>query len=143
VLLAVLISTITVTVIKSLTHMDCPWDLVRYGGGKPFIGLFQARPVGMGKATACFPAGHASGGYAWLSLYFFLCSRLPLALGRACVRARARAVVRHFPTTAWRAFRFARHRHADVLLVRGTIRALVDAARPGLVARNASLPAAT
>ena len=49
VLLAVLISTITVTVIKSLTHMDCPWDLVRYGGGKPFIGLFQARPAGMGK----------------------------------------------------------------------------------------------
>ncbi|HAI94781.1 MAG TPA: hypothetical protein DCM36_08800 [Xanthomonadaceae bacterium] len=77
VLLAVAISTITVTVIKSLTHMDCPWDLVRYGGGKPFIGLFEARPAGMGKATACFPAGHASGGYAWLSLYFFLCSIKP------------------------------------------------------------------
>ena len=72
VLLAVAISTIVVTMIKSLTHMDCPWDLLRYGGDRAFVGLFEPRPPGMAEATACFPAGHASGGYAWLALYFFL-----------------------------------------------------------------------
>lgn len=47
-----------------------PWDLLRYGGRQPFIGLFTLRPEGM-PAQACFPAGHASAGYAWLCLYFF------------------------------------------------------------------------
>jgi len=50
--------------------MDCPWDLLRYGGHQPYIGLFSHRPADM-PMTACFPAGHASAGYAWLSLYFF------------------------------------------------------------------------
>lgn len=56
---------------KSWSNMDCPWDLVRYGGGRPYVGLFGMRPVGLSRGV-CFPAGHASSGYAWLSLYFFL-----------------------------------------------------------------------
>lgn len=70
VLLAVAISTITVTVIKSLTHMDCPWDLAGLGGQRPFIDLFETRPATLGPA-ACFPAAHAAGGFAWVALYFF------------------------------------------------------------------------
>lgn len=56
---------------KSWSNMDCPWDLARYGGERPFVGLLEVRPPGMPRAR-CFPAGHASGGYIWLSLYFFL-----------------------------------------------------------------------
>lgn len=67
--LAVGLSTGMVSLLKSLTAMDCPWDLLRYGGTREFVGLFQSRPAGMAKAL-CFPAGHASAGYAWVSLYF-------------------------------------------------------------------------
>ena len=68
--LAVGLSTGVVALLKTWTQMDCPWDLQRYGGLHPFIGLFQARPVVFGH-TACFPAGHASAGYGWIALYFF------------------------------------------------------------------------
>ncbi len=70
-LLAVAVSTGVVALLKSWTQMDCPWDLERYGGLRPFIGLLQARPLTLGHA-ACFPAGHASAGYAWVALYFFM-----------------------------------------------------------------------
>jgi membrane-associated PAP2 superfamily phosphatase len=68
--LAVALGTGAVSLLKSLTHMDCPWDLLRYGGQRPFVGLLQARPAAL-PAAACFPAGQASAGYAWVSLYFF------------------------------------------------------------------------
>ncbi len=69
--LATLAGTLLVAWIKSWSNMDCPWDLLRYGGERPFVGLFDTRPLGLGRAR-CFPAAHASAGYAWLSLYFFL-----------------------------------------------------------------------
>jgi len=65
-----LVSIALVAWIKSWSNMDCPWDLMRYGGDRPYVGLFALRPIGLERG-ACFPAGHASGGYAWLSLYFF------------------------------------------------------------------------
>lgn len=60
-----------VSLLKGVTAMDCPWDLSRYGGRLPMIGLLTARPPEL-PVAACFPAGHASGGYAWLASYFFL-----------------------------------------------------------------------
>jgi membrane-associated PAP2 superfamily phosphatase len=69
-LLSVLLSTSIVALLKSATQMDCPWDLLGYGGQRPFIDLFATRPAGL-PAAACFPAGHASAGYAWVALYFF------------------------------------------------------------------------
>ncbi len=68
--LAVALGTGMVSLLKSLTHMDCPWDLTRYGGLRDYVGLFAARPAEMPPGM-CFPAGHASAGYAWVSLYFF------------------------------------------------------------------------
>ncbi|OLO08440.1 hypothetical protein BTW08_06805 [Salinicola sp. MH3R3-1] len=73
---AVTASTVTVSLIKNAISMDCPWDLTRYGGDLPYIGLFEARPSGM-PDTACFPAGHASAGYAWVALYFCLALMAP------------------------------------------------------------------
>lgn len=66
--LAVALSTAAVSLLKGLTHMDCPWDLAGYGGGRAFFGLFESRH-GL-PASGCFPAGHASAGYAWVALYF-------------------------------------------------------------------------
>ena len=75
-LLSTLLATTLVAILKRGTHMDCPWDLLRYGGEKAYYGLFSRRPVGMGSA-GCFPAGHASAGYAWVALYFFFLATRP------------------------------------------------------------------
>jgi membrane-associated PAP2 superfamily phosphatase len=68
--LSVLLATSAVAWFKSWSNMDCPWDLLRYGGLRPYVELLQLRPVGLSRG-ACFPAGHASAGYAWMALYFF------------------------------------------------------------------------
>lgn len=65
---SIALSTSLVSLLKSWTAMDCPWDLSRYGGTHPMIGLFESRN-GIA-ASGCFPAGHASAGYAWVALYF-------------------------------------------------------------------------
>lgn len=70
-LLSVALSTGIIALLKSWTHMDCPWDLQRYGGLRPFIGLFEQRPVLLGHA-ACFPGGHSGSAYAWIAAYFFM-----------------------------------------------------------------------
>lgn len=69
-LLSTLIAIVLASGLKSLTNMDCPWDLSRYGGDRAFFGLFDARPAAIARGV-CFPAGHASAGYAWVALYFF------------------------------------------------------------------------
>lgn len=57
---SVLVSVTLVSALKQATAVHCPWDLVRYGG-TAFAG---------DGGGACFPAGHASVGYAWLALAF-------------------------------------------------------------------------
>ena len=73
--LAISISTIMINIGKRITHVDCPWDLIRYGGAKPYIRLLQpAKNLNYGQ---CFPAGHASVGYAFFALYFFFLHTKP------------------------------------------------------------------
>lgn len=79
-LMATAVSTAVVGTLKLWTNMDCPWDLVRYGGTRPFVDLFSARPALLPPAK-CFPAGHASAGYAWVALYFFLLATRPALRG--------------------------------------------------------------
>lgn len=68
VFLATASSVILVSLLKGLTHLACPWDFSRYGGDLPWVSRWQHwLPQGN---IRCFPAGHASAGYAWLSLYF-------------------------------------------------------------------------
>lgn len=69
-------ATALVAWIKSWSNMDCPWDLARYGGDRVFVGLFGLRPIGLPRGV-CFPAGHASAGYAWMALYFFFLGTRP------------------------------------------------------------------
>jgi membrane-associated PAP2 superfamily phosphatase len=66
---SIVLSTTLVSRLKAWTQVDCPWDLLRYGGDRPLRGLFEASHASEG--AACFPAGHASAGYAWVGLYFF------------------------------------------------------------------------
>ncbi len=74
--LSILIATLLVSWVKSWSNMDCPWDIIGLGGTRPYLGLFESRPSGL-PHNKCFPAGHASGGYAWMSLYFFFSMARP------------------------------------------------------------------
>jgi membrane-associated PAP2 superfamily phosphatase len=63
---------ISVAVLKEITWMNCPYDLKDFGGKEVYHTLFH-RPqslVKIGDVGRCFPAGHASGGFALLGLYF-------------------------------------------------------------------------
>ncbi len=53
------------TGLKHLSILHCPWDIQRYGGTLPYIGLFDIAPPNI-KAGHCFPAGHAATGL-WLA----------------------------------------------------------------------------
>ena len=67
--LATLLGSGSVSLLKSATAVDCPWDLARYGGTRLPLDLLAPHPPGVPRG-ACFPAGHASAGYAWVALYF-------------------------------------------------------------------------
>ncbi len=54
--------------LKQVTNIYCPSQLQAYGGG--VTANDSGGVQGVGKRGKCFPAGHASGGFALLSLYF-------------------------------------------------------------------------
>jgi membrane-associated PAP2 superfamily phosphatase len=74
VFLAIGLGTLTVAVLKELTNVDCPWDLASFGGTRPYVHLFADRPDDLPRA-ACFPAAHASSGFALMAYYFALRER--------------------------------------------------------------------
>lgn len=61
---------IIIALLKSHTHIYCPWHLTLFGGDKPYVRLFDyatsSLPIGH-----CFPAAHAGAGFTFISLYFF------------------------------------------------------------------------
>ncbi|GFE81133.1 PAP2 family phosphoesterase [Steroidobacter agaridevorans] len=75
---SIVLSVGLVGLLKSLTNVDCPRDLTEFGGAFPFIHLFEHRPAALRHAR-CFPAAHASSGYALLALYFVLRERSRIA----------------------------------------------------------------
>ena len=60
-----------VGVLKHMTRIYTPWELKIFSGTMPHIRIFDSVPPGL-PAGEAFPAGHASGGYAFLALYFVL-----------------------------------------------------------------------
>lgn len=57
---------------KAVTNVPCPSDLMRYEGDYPYVTLFSPYPESFvqERNIRCYPAGHASGGFALLSLFF-------------------------------------------------------------------------
>ena len=68
---SVLASVLLVRIGKSFTHMTCPWDVIEFGGRMLHSSLFARLPEGA-EFGQCFPGGHASGGFAWVALYYVL-----------------------------------------------------------------------
>jgi membrane-associated PAP2 superfamily phosphatase len=60
---------------KNITNVQCPVDLNKFGGTVPYVKHFEPYPSNPNSPDhqwpkgKCWPAGHASGGFALLSLY--------------------------------------------------------------------------
>lgn len=55
--------------LKPTLAISCPWEFDRYGGELPYTSVIEQ--LALRNGDGCFPAGHASAGYAWVSAYFF------------------------------------------------------------------------
>ncbi|MCZ2721012.1 phosphatase PAP2 family protein [Marinomonas sp. 15G1-11] len=72
VLLSLIFIPMSVGIAKDISNVACPYKLTAYGGRIPYVGVFESYPDGLKPAQTqrCFPAAHASGGFALLSLFF-------------------------------------------------------------------------
>lgn len=59
---------IVVGKLKSTSGVFCPSELVRYGGAAPHLRPYSTEICELPERGHCWPAGHASGGFALLSL---------------------------------------------------------------------------
>ncbi len=68
---SVVVCVLAVNVAKHLSHTSCPWDMSWAGGAAQYVSHWQfgSRDGGNGH---CFPAGHASVGFAFLAVWFAL-----------------------------------------------------------------------
>jgi membrane-associated PAP2 superfamily phosphatase len=67
---SILVGTFCVSLLKYTLDVDCPKDLIQYGGSKPYFSLFHYDQSLLPSAH-CFPSGHASTAFTWISLYFY------------------------------------------------------------------------
>ncbi len=80
-LVIVLLSSIFVPAVvgsfKATTNIPCPKNLALYGGEYPHTCVWEKYPTTFcnKKRIKCWPAGHASGGFALLSLYYLFRTR--------------------------------------------------------------------
>ncbi len=87
VLLSTLAIPLTVNGLKAITNVPCPKQIERYGGNYPYVTVLSSYPKNFQQQepARCYPAGHASGGFALLSLFFLFktkwAKRAGLAIG--------------------------------------------------------------
>lgn len=74
--LSVMAGVLVVTLVKQGSHTSCPWDVDQFGGVARYVSHW-AWGVSDGGPGHCFPAGHASAGFAFLAGYFVLARRVP------------------------------------------------------------------
>lgn len=60
-----------ISYLKGATHIYIPWELIHFGGDKPYIRIFDPVPPGA-EVGLGFPGGHSSAGFAYISTYFAL-----------------------------------------------------------------------
>ena len=68
---------------KASTNIFCPSDIRRYGGEMPYVRVVESYPENdiPERRGRCFPAGHASGGFALVALMGLALSRRGQRLG--------------------------------------------------------------
>ena len=57
---------------KQFTNVYCPYQIQRYDGVVPYVKLLGSYPETFHpkRRGKCFPAGHATGGFAFMALYY-------------------------------------------------------------------------
>ncbi|WP_457648586.1 phosphatase PAP2 family protein [Profundibacter sp.] len=73
ILLCLLLVPAVVGLGKKETHVHCPYQLQEFGGNVPYVTLFEKNRVDY--PGRCFPAGHASGGFALLLFVLIAATR--------------------------------------------------------------------
>ncbi len=66
-----LASLLAISLLKQASHSSCPWDLQMFGGVAQYVSHWRWR-LSDGGGGRCFPAGHASAGFAFVAGYFVL-----------------------------------------------------------------------
>lgn len=58
--------------LKAVTNTPCPCDIIHFNGTYPDIKVFDSYPKDFVQTSKikCWPAGHASGGFALMALFF-------------------------------------------------------------------------
>ncbi len=69
VVICTLLSTALISFLKHHTTLPCPQNLIDFGGQRHWVNIWQLFSPQLPVAR-CYPAGHSSGGYAWLCLAF-------------------------------------------------------------------------
>lgn len=67
-----LIAVLLVSWLKSWSGASCPWDMTDFGGIASYASHWSHLLAPDGGSGRCFPAGHASAGFAFLGGYFAL-----------------------------------------------------------------------
>ena len=82
-----MLSALTISELKAITTLPCPWDLQMFGGTREYLSLLHtfssAYPAG-----SCFPSGHSSGGWGMIGLGF-----VALLYGRSMFKGFLPAIV--------------------------------------------------
>jgi len=77
-ILSLILVPASISGLKQVSNIACPRDLIEFGGNIPYAGFFMAQPADTKVRVShqrCFPAGHASGGFALLALSFLFGSK--------------------------------------------------------------------
>ena len=108
-----LLALAAVAALKQGSHTSCPWDLAEFGGHVRWVSHWSWQSSD-GGAGHCFPAGHASAGFAFLSGYFvlrrhdarqaWLCLAAALAAGLVLGVAQQLRGAHFMSHTAWTAW---------------------------------------
>ncbi len=77
-LLSMLASVAAMSLLKQMSSTSCPWDLHEFGGAARYVSHWRWG-VSDGGGGHCFPAGHASAGFAYLAGWFWLRRAAPRA----------------------------------------------------------------
>ncbi len=73
-ILALILVPVVVALLKHYSPIYCPNAIDEFGGGKAYISPLEIfnEDIFFNNQGKCFPAGHASGGFALISLYFVM-----------------------------------------------------------------------
>ncbi|RYF44285.1 MAG: phosphatase PAP2 family protein [Comamonadaceae bacterium] len=77
-----LLAVLVVSALKAFSTASCPWSLTDFGGVAHYTPHWQNLLTPDGGSGRCFPAGHASSGFAFLGGYFAFRHTAPEAARR-------------------------------------------------------------